>query len=99
MAPERAEKFPASTVLVWTDQGRSPEATQPSLSRSPVSKSSVKLMGRKWTVKVMLELTTNDKGLAAARKLPVQLSNSKNVSGVPVRTTVELLITSPEGVT
>src|SRR5882724_8681193 len=100
MTPDRAEKFPARTVLVSTDQGTLPEADQPSRRRFPVSKSSVKLIGRKWAVKLMLELTTSDNGLAVARKLPAQLSNSKNGSGAAVRTTVELLTTSPEdGVT
>src|SRR5437667_1092621 len=97
MAPDRAEKLPASTSLPWTNQGRSPEADQPSLNRFPVSKSSVKLMARKLAVNWMLELTTSDNGLAVARKLPVQLANSKNGSGVAFRTTVELLTTSPEG--
>src|SRR5436309_6303787 len=97
MAPDRAEKDPASTVLVSTTQGRSPEVIQPILSRFPVSKSSVKLIGRKWAVKAMLEVATSDKGLLFAGKLPVQPSNTKNGSGLPVSTRVELLTTSPEG--
>src|SRR5213593_2669225 len=97
MAPDRAEKFPASTVLPWTDQGRLPEPDQLSLSKFPVSKSSVKAIGRKWAVRPILELTTSDNGLAVAKKLPVQLSNSKKGSGVAFRTTVELLITLPSG--
>src|SRR6267378_1122584 len=97
MAPDLAEPCPASTTFVCTTQGRLPVVVQESLRRLVVSKSSMKLMGRKLAVNWMLELTTNDNGLVVARKLPVQLANSKKGSGVALTTTVELLTTSPHG--
>src|SRR5438552_8496669 len=97
MPTDLAKKLPARTELDCTSHGRLPEVDQPSRNKFPVSKSSMKLIARKLAVNWMLELTSNDNGLAVARKLPVQLANSKNGSGVAVRTTVELLTTSPEG--